>query len=77
MPSSAGFDLEHMLAGFMRRAHFPDVFSLTEITGGNTNAQTPIIVKEVPETRWCLGRQAQLLSVRSQSQQGKKERPYE
>jgi hypothetical protein len=29
MPSSAGFDLEHMLAGFMRRAHFPDVFSLS------------------------------------------------
>jgi hypothetical protein len=29
MPSSAGFDLEHMLTGFMRRAHFPDVFSLS------------------------------------------------
>ena len=28
MLSSASFDLEHMLAGFMRRAHFCDVFSL-------------------------------------------------
>ena len=30
MLPSAGFDLEHMLAGFMRWAHFPDVFSLSD-----------------------------------------------